>query len=281
QLSFTSYRTYVAEDYQAQLAQQQTAYKTAEKDAQITTQRQRLWLIGTVLILAVFAGSYLLFLSRRLRRKNTENEQLVREKEGLIGEIHHRVKNNLQVIASLLSLQRRALEDAGAINAMRESQGRVEAMGLIHQKLYQGNNIAAVDMSEYLTDLTETLLDAYRLDDRVELNLEVDRLQLDVDTAIPLGLIINELLTNSLKYAFPDARDGKISIDLVRENAGELRLTVADNGVGAADAAQPKGTAFGGNLVELLARKLRGRLEISTARGYSTTLRFREAALAG
>lgn len=251
-----------------------TQYETAKKEVIIVEQNEairqgriRFWLITGILALALVGGALLFRLTRQLRKRNEE-------KEFLIKEIHHRVKNNLQVLSSLLHLQSRHIKDEMALDAVREGQNRVEAMGLIHQKLYMGDKLAAVEMRDYLHNLGDTLLDSFGMDDRIAINYQLQPLHLDVDTAIPLGLIINELVTNSLKYAFPDGRQGAIEISLWKES-GSLCLKVADDGVGKASAPQLKGsTSFGTNLVEILSKKLKGVPEAVAGEGYGTLIKF-------
>jgi two-component sensor histidine kinase len=251
-----------------------TQYETAKKEVIIAEQKEaihqgriRFWLIVGILGLALVGGGLLFRLTRQLRKRNEEKEYLIKE-------IHHRVKNNLQVLSSLLHLQSRHIKDDAALDAVREGQNRVEAMGLIHQKLYMGDRLAAVEMKDYLKNLGDTLLDSFGLDDRVNISYQLEPLHLDVDTAIPLGLIINELVTNSLKYAFPDGRKGMIEISLWKE-AGQLCLKVADDGVGKAGAPQLKGsTSFGTNLVEILSKKLKGVPESVMGEGYATLIKF-------
>ncbi len=260
-------------------------YKTEEKEAEILLQkeqlaRQKIILYVTIfgLLLALVTGITFFFLSRQLKKRNLEKEQLLTDKEVLIGEIHHRVKNNLQVVSSLLQIQRRGLEsgDDKGHEALLESQSRVSAMGLIHNKLYQGTEVTSVHMPEYLKDLGETLLDAYRLEEQVEIFYDVADLRLDVDKAIPLGLIINELVTNSLKYAFPEGREGTIEIALHREE-GRLRLEVSDDGVGSGAAKKrADGTSYGTNLIGLLTRKLKGSLRMLEGSGYGVEIVFSE-----
>jgi two-component sensor histidine kinase len=252
-----------------------TKYETEKKEATIALQNQRLeqerlrfWLIASLLVLALLGGALLFALTRQLRKRN-------QEKEFLIKEIHHRVKNNLQVLSSLLYLQSRHIQDETALDAVREGQNRVEAMGLIHQKLYMGDQLASVEMKDYLQNLGSTLLDSFGMEQRVNINYHLSPIHLDVDTAIPLGLIINELVTNSLKYAFPGGRQGTIEISLWKNDSGKLCLKVADNGVGKAGAPQLKGsTSFGTNLVEILSKKLKGKLEILAGEGYATMIQF-------
>jgi len=251
-----------------------TQYETAKKEVIIAEQNEairqgriRFWLIVGILALALVGGGLLFRLTRQLRKRNEE-------KEFLIKEIHHRVKNNLQVLSSLLHLQSRHIKDEMALDAVREGQNRVEAMGLIHQKLYMGDKLAAVEMKDYLKNLGDTLLDSFGLDDRVNISYQLEPLHLDVDTAIPLGLIINELVANSLKYGFPDSRQGTIEISFWKES-GSLCLKVADDGVGKAGATQLKGsTSFGTNLVEILSKKLKGKPQVLDNGGYATLIKF-------
>ena len=258
-----------------------TQYETAQKEAkisgqaaQLAAQKRTLWAVALALGIAVLGGVLLLRLTRVLRQRNAE-------KEFLIKEIHHRVKNNLQVLSSLLHLQSRHITDSSALDAVREGQSRVEAMSLIHQKLYMGENLAAVEMQGYLRELSDTLLDSFGHGSgggRVTIEPKLtEPLRLDVDTAIPLGLIINELTTNSLKYAFPGDRPGTVEIALGKDEQGRLCLRVADDGVGNKTPAAKKGTGFGSNLVEMLAKKLKGKPEVeSSEKGHATTIRFEQ-----
>ncbi len=168
-------------------------------------------------------------------RKQAEEQvkTSLREKEVLLKEIHHRVKNNLQVISSLFRLQSRYTDDRHALEMFRESQDRVQSMALVHQKLYQSADLARIDFAEYLRSLTTSLLRSYQIDHQsITLTIMVDDLFLDIDQAIPCGLIINELVSNSLKYAFPDNRTGEIRIELRRTVDHQLMLMVHDNGIG-------------------------------------------------
>jgi len=262
-----------------QITEMQTRFETEKKEATIEQQQQeirqgniRFWLITGALLVALLVGGLLFRLTRILRQRNAE-------KEFLIKEIHHRVKNNLQVLSSLLHLQSRQITDETALDAVREGQNRVDAMGLIHQKLYMGDNMAAVEMQDYLKNLGDTLLDAFGLDDdQVAIHYHLSPMHLDVDTAIPLGLIINELVTNSLKYAFPNGRAGAIEISLWKDDTGKLCLQVADNGVGQALETDLKhSTAFGTNLIHLLSKKLKGKPEVrASEQGYATEIRFEQ-----
>lgn len=220
--------------------------------------------------------------SRQLARLNSDLKTRNQEKEVLLKEIHHRVKNNLQLISSLLSLQSFSIGDHAVKNAIMDSQSRVKSMSLIHQKLYRGDNLAAVKMKNYFETLSENLVDAYAEDfENVEVKLDMNNIELDVDHAIPLGLITNELITNSLKYAFPDKRPGVINIHLDRDQ-DSLVLEVSDNGVGPGKAASSDEFAggFGSELVEMLTQQLRGTLEQVHASGFCTRITFPYAKMA-
>ena len=226
----------------------------------------------------------------------------LREKEVLLKEIHHRVKNNLQVVSSLLYLQSETVADPAVLNMFQDSQHRVRSMALVHERLYQAKDLSRIDFSDYVSDLANHLLSSYSVSaDRVKLELEADSVALDVDTAVPCGLIINELVSNSLKHAFPahsatkiggqelaDGQDreaqqnptasspGKIRIQLRLEAGGHLQLLVSDNGVGVpADFDIENTESLGLLLVNSLVRQLRGTLELSTAEGTEFKIRFR------
>ncbi|MEM6264112.1 MAG: sensor histidine kinase, partial [Bacteroidota bacterium] len=191
--------------------------------------------------------------------------------ELLLKEIHHRVKNNLQTISSLLFLQSAHIQDEDVKQAVAAGQHRVESMALIHQKLYQKENLAAVEMKDYLHNLTNSLVDTFGYQpERIQVHIDMEELELDVDTAVPLGLIVNELITNSLKYAFPDGRKGKITVNLAQQADGKLELQVADDGIGAANT--ERGTSFGSQLIQLLTQQLGGTIEQSAEDGYCTKI---------
>jgi two-component sensor histidine kinase len=198
-----------------------------------------------------------------LDKRNAENELLMKE-------IHHRVKNNLEVVSSLLALQSAQIEDANTKDAMSESQNRVNSIGIVHQKLYQGTNLGAVEMKDYFLNLSESILESFGAEQRIDLKLAMDNLDLDIDTAVPLGLIVNELLTNCIKYAFPKGEKGTISIKLEKQDNNILRLEVADNGVGKSGVTY--GTGFGGQLISLLTNQLNGTMTEENEKG--TTLIF-------
>ncbi len=170
-----------------------------------------------------------------LQRLQTEDQikASLKEKEVLLREIHHRVKNNLQIISSLLNLQSRYIKDKQVLHVFKESQDRIKSMVLIHKKLYQSKDLARIDFAEYIRSLIADLFRSYKADyDLITLKTNIDDVFLGIDTAIPCGLIINELVSNSLKYAFPEDGQGEIRIDLHWEKEGKFTLIVSDSGVG-------------------------------------------------
>lgn len=204
----------------------------------------------------------------------------LREKEALLKEIHHRVKNNLQVVSSLLGLQSRAVADAETRKMFQESQDRVHSMALLHESLYQSHNLSQIDFPEYIRQLAAHLFHSYGVAaERIHLQTDLDDLSLHLDAAVPCGLIINELISNSLKYAFPDGREGKIRIELRGLSDGSTRLVVADNGVGLrADIDWVNTRSLGLRLVRTLAQQLGAQLEVNTAEGMEVRLAFAAAA---
>jgi two-component sensor histidine kinase len=154
------------------------------------------------------------------------------EKEWLLKEIHHRVKNNLQIVMSLLNSQSAYIDNEPALTAIHDSQHRVHAMSLIHQKLYNTENVSSIDMSSYIRELANYLGDSFNTGKRIRFEYNIAPLEMDVSQAIPLGLILNEAITNSIKYAFPDGRNGMISIALSNTGSNHYLLSISDNGIG-------------------------------------------------
>src|SRR5262245_21427192 len=178
------------------------------------------------------------FITDITERKRAE-EQIkasLREKEVLLKEIHHRVKNNLQVICSLLNLQSGYVRDSKALALFRESESRIRSMAMIHEKLYQNESLSRVDFAEYLSSFSSLLFTTYVADPaRVQLTTSLDPVFLDIDTALPLALIVNELVSNSLKYAYPDGRSGVVELSLRTDTENQYTLSIRDHGVGLPD----------------------------------------------
>ncbi len=202
----------------------------------------------------------------------------LREKEVLLKEIHHRVKNNMQVISSLLSLQARHLDDPRAIGMFKDSQHRIRSMALVHEKLYQSKDLSKIDFGQYLQNLVVYLVHSYQVDSgRVRMKIDVGDAALDINTAIPCGLIVNELVTNAIKHAFPGGRKGEVRVSLRPGPDGRFALTVGDNGVG-----MPKGVDFhktdtlGMQLVTMLVSQLDGTITLIKKQGTAFRISFRE-----
>lgn len=193
------------------------------------------------------------------------------EKDAMLKEIHHRVKNNLQIITSLLHLQESRIQDPKLVEILRESQNRVRSMAFLHESLYRSGNLARIDFRQHVETLCEYLFRAYVIDhSRVRLTMNVQPFRLDLDRANPLGLIVNELVSNALKYAFPEGRSGCIRVGLSCGHNGSCKLTVSDDGVGLPSGLEVgRPGSLGLQLVHTLARQLRGCVEVE--RGDGTT----------
>ena len=212
-----------------------------------------------------------------LAARNAENELLLKE-------IHHRVKNNLEVVSSLLALQSAQIDDPSVQSAMLASQNRVHSMGIIHQKLYQGENLAAIEMRDYFINLSDNILDSFNAEGHIKVECNMPKLVLDVDTAVSIGLITNELLTNSLKYAFNEKENGAINISLTEQDTtanseGVYLLKISDDGIGKPFNEAAKGTGFGTQLVNLLTKQLDGKLTYEINNGTIVTLIFKKPKL--
>jgi two-component sensor histidine kinase len=194
----------------------------------------------------------------------------------LLKEVHHRVKNNLQIISTLLDLQSESLKDKEALSAFRESQDRIKAMALIHEKLYASEDFAYVDFEGYIGNLSAHLVESYLVDPgRITLNIHASGISMGIDRAIPCGLIINELVSNALKHAFPGNRAGEITIRFDVDEDDWITLTVADTGVGMPPDLDLRNTGtLGLQLVNMLVSQLSGELSVGRAGGTSFSIRF-------
>jgi PAS domain S-box-containing protein len=216
------------------------------------------------------------------RTKDIENQirASLKEKDALLQEIHHRVKNNLQIIASLLSLQSAYISDPQMLLKFQESQQRIRAMALIHEKLYQSETLAKVDLADYVQSLVAILVRTYTTGSQIELEIQVDPATVAIDTAIPVGLMLNELVTNALKYAYPNGRTGKLMVSLRAESSRSFILRVQDDGGGLPPDFQlgQVGT-LGLRLVKMFAKQLRAEVTLHSEPGQlSFEIRFQEQA---
>jgi two-component sensor histidine kinase len=203
-----------------------------------------------------------------LRSLLSEKDALIGEKEWLLKEVHHRVKNNLQIIISLLNTQSKFLGSEEAIAAIRESRHRIQAMSLIHQKLYQSENSALVKMQTFVQELVSYLEASFKRADPVRFDLQVEAIELDVSQAIPIGLILNEAITNALKYAFPENSGGMITISMKKTTDDNIELNITDNGKGLPeDFDALSSNTMGIRLMKGLARQIEARLTLENEGG--------------
>lgn len=203
-------------------------------------------------------------------RKAFENalKSSLKEKDVLIQEIHHRVKNNMQIISSLLSLQSDHVKDIRDKGLFEESKNRVRSMAIIHQKVYKSEDLTSIDFSTYIPEIVYGISNSYQIGPNLEIEVNVDPISLNIDTAIPCGLIINELLTNSIKHAFPNGIPGKISIEFHEYKPGEITLIVRDNGVGIPENIDFRNTkSLGLQLVITLTKQLHASISLDKQDG--------------
>lgn len=217
---------------------------------------------------------------RDITERKKADEQIsssLKEKEMLLREIHHRVKNNMQVISSLLSLQSEQIKDKNYLEMFKDSKNRVLSMSLVHENLYQSKDLAKIDFNAYIKDLANNLLQSYGMTGKIAFNINVDEVSLGVDSAIPCGLIINELITNSLKHAFPNGREGEIKIIILKTNENEMELIVGDNGVGMPEGIDFRKTeSLGLHLVTMLAEnQLNGTINLNRNKGTEFKIEFK------
>lgn len=205
--------------------------------------------------------------------KMRELHHSLKEKEALLREIYHRVKNNLQVVSSLLNLQAEAATEPAAQDVLIVSSARVKSMSLIHEMLYQTDNLAKIEMQGYLDNLFKYLFNIYDVK-HVKLITDIDNISLSIDTSIPCGLLINEMMSNTLKHAFPWERPGEITFSFKRKN-GNIVLIMSDNGVGISPQIDIlKTPSLGMRLIQNLAKQLNGEIVLDRAQGTTFTLVF-------
>jgi PAS domain S-box-containing protein len=212
------------------------------------------------------------------KRAEAQIKAQLQEKDVLLKEVHHRVKNNMQVISSLLNLQSRRIKDPSVFEMFKESQRRIRSMALIHERLYQSSDLSRIEFSEYISNLATHLFHSYQVDaHRIQLKLETEKVHLNINTAIPCGLIVNELVSNALKHAFPDGRNGQLEIGLQQVPGDGYVLQVIDDGVGFPEGLDFRKTeTLGMQIISTLVEQIDGRLELNREKGSAFRLEFNE-----
>lgn len=270
--------------YQFDKEKEILALEREQEGALLQSQLQRQRVIRNASLGGLGAGLFIIVLLWRsyTQKRNTNSllaaqnktiQQTLEERETLLKEIHHRVKNNLQVISSLLSLQSRSTDDPVALGALEEGRNRVKAMALIHQNLYQEENLVGVSLPEYISKLTNNLINSYQVGDKkIKISQNVAPISLDVDTLIPLALILNELISNSLKYAFDQRTQGEIAVEISQIEEG-LSVCVRDDGIGLPPNFKPeRSNSLGFKLIRSFANKMKAQLEILSHEGTKISL---------
>lgn len=238
------------------------------KENELEKEKNLRWSLVAGAVVLLFSSTAIFILYSRQKKKNVIIQRQSADLEVLMKEIHHRVKNNLQVVSSLLDLQSHTITDSQASAAVKEGKNRVQSMALIHQNLYSEGNIKGIMVKEYISNLVQSLSDSYNItNDKVKVNINIDDLNLDVDTMIPLGLVLNELVSNSFKYAFKETASGILNIVLEEKNE-KLHLKVSDNGSGFPADVDVKNTkSFGMKMIRAFAQKLKASLDIYNNNG--------------
>jgi len=238
------------------------------KGNELSKEKKLRWSLLAGAGILLLSGICIFVLYRKQKVKNVIIEKQSADLEVLMKEIHHRVKNNLQVVSSLLDLQSHTITDIQASAAIKEGKNRVQSMALIHQNLYSEGNIKGIMVKQYINNLVQSLSDSYNItNDKVKININIDDLNLDVDTMIPMGLVLNELVSNSFKYAFKENHPGILNI-LLEEKGEKLHLKISDNGSGFPAGMDVKSAkSFGLKMIKAFAQKLKASLDIYNNNG--------------
>jgi len=211
-----------------------------------------------------------------LHKAEEEIKESLKEKELLLREIHHRVKNNLQIISSLLELQKQYVKEDSTVAVLDDSKNRVMSIAMIHEKLYQSHDLSHINFKDYLNSLLTNLFYSYGVRPHINLMLNLDEVYLNMETAVPLGIIIIEIISNSLKYAFPNDMAGEIAVNLTNNN-GQYELIISDNGIGIPEEVDLKaGTTLGLQLVDSLVNQIDGTIELDKTEGTKYIINFNE-----
>ncbi|MER3317654.1 MAG: sensor histidine kinase [Allomuricauda sp.] len=236
--------------------------------------------VFAVYLLGGVFGKNLLSAHHRLYKSRNEIQERIEEKETLLKEVHHRVKNNLQTVSSLLSLQSRAIDDSKISSIIKSSQNRVVSMAMVHEMLYKRDDyLSKIELEPYVQELCDYLVRSVKgSGNNVKVNLDIKNYKLSIDTVIPLGLIINETITNALKYGIAEVRDGEIHVSVERIADNRYKMYLGDNGIGYSEEINPKtSNSLGLKLIYNLARQLRGSITRDyTKKGTHYTIEFEE-----
>ncbi|MBT8362485.1 MAG: PAS domain S-box protein, partial [Deltaproteobacteria bacterium] len=237
------------------------------------------WQNKAVIVGTITDVSSLMRKDERLKRQDRQLQESLEEKETLLREIYHRTKNNMLVIISMLDLQLQDIEDEKAKTIFLETENRIRAMALVHEKLYQSQNLSEIDLGSYLQEITESLIAHMALDDNVLLQADTESMAINIDYAVPLGLVINEIVTNSLKHAFPDKKTGVISLTLQKGLYGGIELMVGDNGIGLPEQLSIETTtSFGLQIIRnLVVMQLNGEITVDRNNGTQYMINFKES----
>jgi two-component sensor histidine kinase len=212
-------------------------------------------------------------LEEDVANRTAELEVRVAERDALLQEVHHRVKNNLHVVSSMLEMQARRTGDYSAFQQLQEACNRVMSIAQMHELLYQSGSLSAVDLTAYAGRLVARLVDLYHVHDRIRATVEGESVAVDLNQAVPCGLVLNELVSNALKHGFPEGLTGNLTISLSREN-GHVQLKVQDTGIGLPEFDVRNSPSLGLRIVSLLADQLRGAVTFTNGRGACVELRF-------
>jgi two-component sensor histidine kinase len=297
------------ENKSQQISKLNIQFETAAKDRELLLQKQRMqlqkaqlershavrnvfyYISGSLLMITLLLISLYRLKNRRNREldyqrnlishKNGKLKQLLREKEWLLKEIHHRVKNNLQIVMSLLNSQGAYVKEGAAFDAIQESQARVNSMAMIHQKLYKSSDMSSIDLPDYITDLVNYFRSTYVMRQSVTFQLDLSPLVVDVSVAVPIALILNEAITNSFKYAFSDRKQGLIKVSLSSRHNGDIILIISDNGIGLPPGFDPKKQfSLGMSLIRGLSEDIGGHYSIDGKNGTTISVIITKEALA-
>ena len=259
--------------------------KTQQATLRQSNTMKKVTLAGILVLLVITGLVYNQYRNKQKRNKeiNEKNlalQQLVRDKEWLVKEIHHRVKNNFHIVSSLLEIQSSYLKNKEALSAIKESQHRIHSMSIIHQKLYQSETLSTIHMPEYIYELVEYLRESYSIREDIGFSLQIENIELNHASAITLGLILNEAITNAIKYAFAESEEGKIAISLTHISDSQILLSIADNGKGLpVDFKNHIGASMGMELLQGLTDDMGGSFSIENNNGTDIKIIFTHKAI--